>query len=143
MYRLWQLLVSASILLASPALAADIVINVTDVRSDAGQVLVALFSDETKDAFPASEAAIRFAGAKASEGAVVVTMEDLPEGTYAISLFHDENDNGELDTNLMGIPTEGFGFSNDARGVMGPPEFDAAALDVSASGMTTTISLAY
>lgn len=51
-------------------------------------------------------------------------FNSLKAGTYAIRYFHDENENGELDTGTFGIPTEGYGFSNDARGFMGPPSFD-------------------
>ena len=52
-------------------------------------------------------------------------------GTYAVKLFHDANDNGRLDTNWIGIPKERFGFSNNAMGRFGPPDFDAVrfALD--------------
>ena len=52
-----------------------------------------------------------------------IIFEDLKAGTYAIRCFHDENNNGELDTNFIGIPKEGFGFSNDAFGKFGPKKF--------------------
>ena len=47
--------------------------------------------------------------------------EDLAPGRYALSAFHNENDNGELDTNLLGVPSEGYGFGNDASAAFGPP----------------------
>jgi uncharacterized protein (DUF2141 family) len=50
----------------------------------------------------------------------------IPQGTYAIACYHDENNNGKLDTKFMGIPKEGTGASNDARGTMGPPKFKDA-----------------
>jgi uncharacterized protein (DUF2141 family) len=49
---------------------------------------------------------------------------ELPEGEYAISLYHDVNDNNTLDTGLFGIPTEGYGFSNNVKGLMGAPSFE-------------------
>lgn len=55
-----------------------------------------------------------------------ILFEELPEGEYAFSIFHDVNDNGRLDTGWLGIPTEPWGFSNNARGRFGPPAFEAA-----------------
>ena len=68
------------------------------------------------------------------------TIEDVPHGTYAVRLYHDEDDDGELDTNMFGVPQEAFGFSNDARGNMGPPDFEEAAftLESDSLSMTTT-----
>lgn len=62
---------------------------------------------------------------KALEG---VTLK-LPDGIYAVSVIHDENDNGKLDTNILGIPKEGFGFSNNPRIFFGPPSFEKASFD--------------
>jgi uncharacterized protein (DUF2141 family) len=50
----------------------------------------------------------------------------IPVGTYAVSIFHDENDNKKLDTGLFGIPTEDYGTSNNATGFMGPPKYEDA-----------------
>lgn len=65
-------------------------------------------------------------------------FKNIPDGIYALRFFHDENDNGELDTNFIGIPKEGYGFSNDARGIAGPPSFKAASFTV--EGKNTLIS---
>ena len=54
------------------------------------------------------------AGAPAHAGAVVVTVADVPAGRYALMAFADANANGVLDKNMLGVPKEGFGFSNDA-----------------------------
>ena len=54
-------------------------------------------------------------------------FEDIPPGTHALAVIHDENSDGKLNTNLLGIPTEGYGFSNDAKGLLGPPTFLAAS----------------
>lgn len=53
-----------------------------------------------------------------------IPCKGLPAGTYAFSMYQDENGNGKLDTAAFGIPTEKFGFSNDAQGVMGPPSYE-------------------
>ncbi|GHU62075.1 hypothetical protein FACS1894123_02420 [Bacteroidia bacterium] len=56
---------------------------------------------------------------------------ELPEGEYAISVFHDVNENGKLDTGVFGIPTESYGFSNNRKGFMGPPSFEKAKFSFS------------
>ncbi|MEO1052361.1 MAG: DUF2141 domain-containing protein [Bacteroidota bacterium] len=61
-----------------------------------------------------------------------VYFENIPSGYYAVSIFHDENENGKLDKNFVGIPKEDFGFSNNARARFGPPDFDEAKVMVAA-----------
>jgi len=60
---------------------------------------------------------------KVTSKIMIIPVEGLPKGTYAISLFQDENSNKKLDTGLFGIPQEKYGFSNDAKGFAGPPSF--------------------
>ena len=67
-------------------------------------------------------------GAESANGKFTVVLKDLPEGPLAISLFQDANANGRLDMNAMGIPTEPYGFSNNASGSFGPPKFEQALL---------------
>jgi uncharacterized protein (DUF2141 family) len=54
----------------------------------------------------------------------ILTISELRIGSYAIRVFHDQNSNGKLDTNLIGIPKERFGFSNNVMGQFGPPAFE-------------------
>ena len=71
-------------------------------------------------------------------------VDSLPPGTYAFGLFHDENDNGQLDKNLLGIPTEGFAFSNNAMGSFGPPSWDLAKFELPAkSTVNQSITLRF
>ena len=63
------------------------------------------------------------------DGKAVCTFRGVPSGRYAISAFHDANEDGELDTNLFGIPSEGYCASRGARGTFGPPSFADAAFD--------------
>ena len=60
----------------------------------------------------------------------VYVFQDMPYGTYAISLFQDEDENKELNTNWIGMPKELFGFSNDAKAKMGPPDFEDASFEI-------------
>lgn len=58
-------------------------------------------------------------------------------------MIHDENDGGRLDTNGMGVPTEGYGFSNDAQGFLSAPSFDAAAIAIGDADLNTAVDLIY
>ena len=62
--------------------------------------------------------------------ATYVTFDDLPLGTYAVNVYHDKNDNGELDINWLGAPKEAFGFSKNRKGKLGPPKFDEVQITV-------------
>ena len=70
------------------------------------------------------------AQADAASPRTVLVLRDVPPGRYGVSVMHDRNANGKLDTNIVGIPTEPYGASGDARGRMGPPAFEEAAVDV-------------
>ena len=70
-------------------------------------------------------------------------FEDIPPGTYALAVIHDENMDGKLDTNWFGVPTEGYGFSNDAQGWLGAPSFSAASFTYDGRNLELTISLHY
>ncbi len=66
-----------------------------------------------------------------ANGKITYTFEGLEAGTYTAACYHDENENQKLDKNMVGYPTEIFGFSNDARGTFGPPELSDQAFEVS------------
>ena len=70
-------------------------------------------------------------------------FSDIPPGTYALGVIHDENMNGKLDTNRLGIPVEGYGFSNGARALLGAPSFAAASFQYDGQGLELTINLHY
>lgn len=70
---------------------------------------------------------------------VTILFDNLPAGEYAFSIFQDVNDNGVLDTNLFGIPREPWGFSNNARGRFGPPDFEATRFMVSGTKEMTVL----
>ena len=125
------------------ALAAELAIDVHGVRSGDGRVYLAVHGPATRDTFPSGEAVVEGLRAPARTGTMRFVIQDLAPGRYALSAFHDENDNGELDTNLMGIPSEGYGFGNDASAAFGPPSFEAPAVDVDAASGVTTLTLAY
>lgn len=106
------------------AVAAEIDVRITDLRSDDGQVLVYVFC--TPAGFPVdTERACERRAVPISAGQGQTTFT-LPSGFYAVVAIHDEDGDGELDTNFLGIPREGLGSSNNPRGGFGPPRFEDA-----------------
>ncbi len=61
---------------------------------------------------------------------VEYVFDGIDKGEYAVSIYHDENDNGELDANFLGIPTEPYAFSNNAKGRFGPPSFEECKFEI-------------
>ena len=127
---------------AVPAFSADLTIEVRGIRSGDGHLYVAVHAPGTKDTFPSGEGVAAFRQ-EAQVGALRFVARDLPPGQYAVNAFHDENDNGELDTNLFGIPTEGYGFANDPRTTFGPPDFEDAAVNVRDASELAVMTMRY
>jgi len=78
---------------------------------------------------------------KITDKQCIITVNDLKPGKYAFKYFHDENNNKKLDTNFIGMPKEGFGFSNDAKGKFGPPHFEDTVFEV--KNDSTVVCTAY
>ena len=76
-----------------------------------------------------------------NEGDPVQASFDLPAGRYAVSVYHDEDGDGELDSNFIGIPREPAGLSNKPKARMGPPRYDDAAFDLPEAGHSITVEL--
>jgi uncharacterized protein (DUF2141 family) len=116
-----------------------VLVTVTGFRNEKGQALVALFVSargwpgDEQSAFGRIALPIR-------GGVAVAEFEDVPSGPFAVSAFHDEDADRVLDTDLLGIPSERYGFSRDARRTFGPPGFEAARLDL-ASGETKRVTI--
>jgi uncharacterized protein (DUF2141 family) len=81
--------------------------------------------------------------AQISDRGAVCEFKGVADGTYAISVVHDENSNGKMDSNFMGMPREGVGASNNARGHFGPPKFSAAAFQLSGRRLEISITVVY
>jgi uncharacterized protein (DUF2141 family) len=123
---------------ASAHVRSTVTVRIQGLRHDRGMILVALYDSE--QAFTKKSGHV--AGAETppkSRGAVVV-FDDVKPGRYALAFFQDENGNKKLDTNLLGVPTETFGFSKDAMGKLGPPTFAAAAIDIPAGPVSVVMN---
>jgi len=125
-----------------PAGAGAITVRITGLRSSEGNLSVALFN--AKKGFPGKyERAVRKARIPAAGAEHVVVFGDVPYGTYAVAVQHDENGNGKLDTNFLGMPKEGVGTSNNPKSKFGPPSFDAASFVLDRKSVELTVNLRY
>ena len=124
---------------SSRAQTASIEIKVTDIKSQKGLIRIGLFTNE-KD-YLKNTAIGKVVKPDGSE--IIVVFENLEPGDYALSVVHDENENGKLDSNALGIPKEGFAFGNNAMGKFGPPTFEKAKMKVEGQNVTWLISMKY
>lgn len=104
-------------------LGADIDIDVVNTKNLIGKLYIGLYASE--NAFAIVEKAYKSEAINIAES-IKCTFKNIPDGIYAIALFHDENQNGKLDKNILGIPKEGFGFSNNPKATFSEPTFDEA-----------------
>jgi uncharacterized protein (DUF2141 family) len=118
-------------------------VKVLNIRNSTGNIACALF--ESPDGFPTEylHNATNVMVIKIRAKEARCDFVDIPPGTYALVVVHDENMNGKLDTKWLGIPKEGYGFSNDAKGVLGAPSFSAASFPYDGRNLDMTISLRY
>ena len=116
----------------------DLTIEISGMDTDKGKVFIAIYDSE--ETFLKSGGSTKGAFAVVKNKKATAYFKDLEKGVYAVSLFHDENDNNKMDTKIFGIPKEPYGFSNNATGFMGPPKFKDAKFDLT-SNKTMTISV--
>ena len=118
-------------------------VKVLDIRNSTGTVDCALFDSPVGFPIEALNSAMNAMVIKIRKTEARCDFEDIPAGTYAITVIHDENTDGKLDTNWLGIPKEGYGFSNDARALLGAPSFSVASFQYDGGTLDLTISLHY
>ena len=111
-------------------LAADgqneLTVTVKNIKNTDGTLRVTLFDSEENWLEKGTTQLVSIDNSEA----VKITFKSLPNGTYGVSVIHDENNNEEMDTGSFGIPTEAYGFSNDARGMFGPADFAESKFEV-------------
>ena len=119
------------------AQTSKLLIHITGFESSEGVAKVGVFNSKK-----GYEDDVRFKGFNFNiiDNKVEQTIE-LPYGEYAIKVYHDENSNDELDTMLFGIPSEDYGFSNNARGSMGPPEYEQVVFKLDSAQKEITINV--
>jgi uncharacterized protein (DUF2141 family) len=121
--------------------ATDLAVTISGARNATGSISAGIFDSESS--FPKAPQAFASFRIKAQQGTVSFTVHNLPPGKYAVTSYHDENDNGKLDTDVTGLPTEGYGVSNDAREILGPPQFAKASFELRDQSKTITVTIKY
>jgi uncharacterized protein (DUF2141 family) len=116
-------------------------VEVVDVRVKKGQLIYGVF--KTADGFPRDQKKSVYWKVVPADTNTVVFECDLPPGRYGASVLHDENGNGDMDTNLVGIPTEGYGVTNNPKPKYRAATFKESQFDLPAAGATMKISVQY
>jgi len=121
---------------------AQLTVSVVGFRHNTGHLLVAL-SDKQASFLSKTELPLGNQRVIIINRAASVTFIGIAAGDYAVSVTHDENDNLKVDTNFIGMPKEGVGVSNEAKGFMGPPKFKDAKFHYDGGKASITITLVY
>ncbi len=117
-------------------------VKVTGLKNDNGKVLASLFAQA--EGFPGDDSKSLASTSTAIEsGVAVFEFKGLPPGEYAVSIMHDENGNGKMDTNVMGIPKEGYGASNDPKMRFSAPKFEDSRFRYDGALMEISIKAFY
>ena len=130
-------ILSTSITMAQEAKGNSVTVTVSNLESNNGKVFISLYNSE--DSFLGRGFKSTFS--KIENNSCKVVFKNVPNGTYAVSLFHDENDNNKIDTGMFGIPKEDYGCSNNAKGFMGPPKWEDAKFTLTNESITQHIKL--
>ena len=103
---------------------SSIKVQVSGIDEVVGKLSIGLFKDPI--GFPKKNSNNIGITLEVTDVAMENTFSNLEKGEYAIAIYHDENSNGELDRNFLGMPSEDYVFSNYAKGILGPPSFEEA-----------------
>ncbi len=133
------LLVALLVTAGSASGAAEVVVRVSGMSEPLGHVGCSLFAGAT--GFPMDNTAARNLWLPADAKGVTCRFNDVPEGTYAVSIGHDLNGNKRVDTNFIGLPTEQWGVSNNARPSLRAPRFEEASFKVAADAKDVVIDI--
>jgi uncharacterized protein (DUF2141 family) len=138
----WSLLAASLASGTAYAGGAKLSVEVAGLRSTKGQVYCELF-DNPKGWPGSPKLAFQETWVDIPQQKAVCIFNNLPPGNYAVAAYHDENGNRTLDQGFLGIPKEAIAISNDAKGFVGPPKFDAAKFPVGTQDVTIAIHLRY
>jgi uncharacterized protein (DUF2141 family) len=141
--KFFQLFLPFCMHLFAPAVQDELRIDLINIRNNKGFILVSLFKDGAGYPDQADKAFRRVKVAITDKKAFVV-INDIPAGNYAVSVLHDENGDQVMNKNKLGLPKEGYGFSNNVAGAFGPPTYNRARFRYEKKGLyKMTIRLRY
>ncbi|MPY22530.1 DUF2141 domain-containing protein [Shewanella psychropiezotolerans] len=123
-----------SLLLQPLANADTLTVNLDNIQAHQGSLMVAVYQGE--ESYSTNKGVVASTKKAVTSESHTLVFTDLAPGEYAIKVMHDENDNGTLDTNFLGIPSEGYGFSNNG-GSFGPASYDDAKFTVDGDAQLT------
>jgi uncharacterized protein (DUF2141 family) len=121
---------------------SSMLVQVHGVRSGSGMLVAVLYGDKP-ELFLKKGARVARERAPARPGSVALCLEAPGPGSYAVAVYHDENDNRRFDRAWTGLPTEGFGVSNNPRPVLRPPTYGESAIQVGPGHRIVNIDLRY
>ena len=135
-------LVCLSLVMGGLASAGDLTVNMSGFEDEKGPAIVYLWTKA--DGFPSkTELASVNRSVPVKGGMATVTFPGVAPGTYAVSVTHDQNSNGKLDTGFMGKPKEGYGTSNNPANKLSAPSFDQCKITIDASAKSIDIKMRY
>lgn len=121
---------------------AQLTLEIEELRNQQGTVYVALFN--SSEGFPNDGGkAVKADSYPITAVPLSITIDDIPFGSYAITVFHDENNDGKLNKGIFGVPKEGFGFSDNPMVLTGPPSFEKASFEFAPEKKRITITMKY
>jgi len=140
-FRLYQFifLITNSAFVSSPSVANELIVNITGLKEPFGTVGCSLFKEQT--GFPMDISKENTEWIPALGGTVICRFKDILPGDYAVSVVHDINNNQKVDTNLIGIPTEQWGVSNNFRPPMRAPRFEEAKFTLPTDSLSYLITV--
>jgi uncharacterized protein (DUF2141 family) len=137
------LVAGVGLIVSASAFAADVTVKAAGFHGQKGKAIVYLWKPGA-DGFPSkTENAAVNKTVEITPTGITVTFSDVAPGTYAVTITHDENENGKLDTGFMGKPKEGYGASNNPQNKITAPSFDQCKFDVAAAGKSVDITMRY
>jgi uncharacterized protein (DUF2141 family) len=119
---------------------SNFTVQIQNANSDLGKIMILVFNKE--EGFPddVNKAVKRYVLTPKNKQ-IQLVIEDLPQGKYAITVFHDEDGNGIMNTSLLGLPQEKYGFSNNPKIYFGPPSFEKASVQIGKEQKSIRINL--
>jgi uncharacterized protein (DUF2141 family) len=117
--------------------AGTLNLEIKNIKNKKGKIIVTVFDNQRSFLKKGEEIPVRIS----KTGNITVALDDLTYGKYAISIFHDVNNNGKLDTNFFGIPEEPYGFSNNVRPKFRAPKYTESVFAFGSEGQNINIKL--